>query len=789
MKNINTVLGKKILRFDGALGTMIQAKGDLGISPPELLNIHRPDVLEEIHQAYLDAGADVILANTFGANRLKLDNTEYSVKEVVSAGINIGKSLGDNHFVAMDVGPLGQLLEPFGTMTFDEAYQLFKEMVVAGEEAGADLVVIETMNDTYEMKAAILATKENTNLPIFATMTFDESGKLLTGGDVASVVALLEGLGVSVLGLNCGAGPEQMKPIVEEFLKLSSSPIMVCPNAGLPKQVAGQTIFDLEPKTFGEMLGEFAQMGVWCLGGCCGTTPEHIAMMSDQVAKITPKPIESKPTALISSYAKTVSMDRPIMIGESLNPTGKQRLKSALKNRDFDYILREGIMEMELGMAVLDVNVGLPEIDEKEMMVEVVTRLQAVVDTPLQIDSSNPKVIEAALRYYNGKAMINSVNGKIESMEAIFPLVKKYGGVVVALTLDESGIPSTVEGRVNIAKKIVEHGKTYGIDTKDIVIDPLAMPVGTGEDNGRVTLDTIGVLKNMGLKTILGVSNVSFGLPQREILNGGFYALALGRGLDCGIVNPRSQGIKDAFYTTMALLGKDPQLATYMSLYSGETQEKTVEISDNLTLEEAIIKGLGQEAYQKAKVALGYSSPLEVIDQSIVPALDRVGQDYEAGRLFLPQLLMGAEAARFAFDAVKAMLSKAEDSLDKGLVVLATVEGDIHDIGKNIVKVLLENYGYSVLDLGKDVKPEVVLEAVRSHCVKLVGLSALMTTTVCSMEEVIKLVKTHAPHCKIMVGGAVLTKKYAYDIGADFYAKDAMGGVRIAEGVFDQNNN
>ncbi len=777
--------GEKIIFFDGGLGSQLIKKGMKPGESPEAWNIERAEVLCDIHKSYFEAGADIVMANTFGANRIKLEGLKYSVEEVISSAIKNAKSAG-NGLVALDIGPTGKLLSPLGDLDFEDAVSAFAEMVKIGAKAGADVVCIETMSDMYELKAAVLAAKENCDLPVFATVVFDEKGKLLTGGDVASVVAMLEGLGVDALGVNCGLGPVQMKEIVREMLAVASIPVIVNPNAGLPREENGETVYDIDADTFAKTMREIAEMGAYGIGGCCGTTPEHIAKTVALCKDIKPKPIEKKNRCVVSSYSKAVVIDeKPVIVGERINPTGKKRFKEALKNDDIDYILNEGITQMQNGAHILDVNVGLPEIDEEKCLVRVMSKLQEIIDLPLQLDTSNVKALEAALRRYNGKAMINSVNGKEESLSAVLPLVKKYGGVVVGLTLDESGIPTTAEGRFEIAKKIVDRAEAMGIARENIIIDVLCMTISTDVNGAKTTLEALKLVRErLNVKTILGVSNISFGLPKREVINANFYTLALQNGLSAGIINPNSEAMMNSYRAFCALYAYDENCADYIAHFSGE-EVKTVQKEEEMSLSAAIERGMGNRAYSAAEKLLLTTPPLEVINSHLVPALDRVGCGFEEGKVFLPQLLMSAEAASLAFDAVKESILKSGAIPEKkGEIIVATVKGDIHDIGKNIVKVLLENYGYDVIDLGKDVPAEEILLKAKEKDIKFVGLSALMTTTVPAMAETVKLFASEMPECKIMVGGAVLSQDYADAIGAHFYAKDAMGAVHCAEEVF-----
>lgn len=776
--------GKEILFFDGAMGTMLQKNGLKTGDLPENMNITNPQVLLKIHKEYLDAGCNVITTNTFGANSLKFNNVE----EIITAGVNLAKKSTKNYdrdtFVALDIGPIGKLLEPCGDLPFEDAYDLFKEQVIAGEKAGADLVLVETMGDLYEIKAAVLAAKENTNLPVLVSLIFDENGILLTGADIKTAVVTLEGLGVDGIGMNCGLGPDQMLELLKEMTKYSGTPIFIQPNAGLPISVNGKTTYNVTPEEFAEKQLLILKNGACALGGCCGTTPDHIKAMIDLCKNEKIKEIPKKNYTAVSSYSKTVFFDEtPVIIGERINPTGKKLLKEALRNNDMDYIYREGVTQSDAGAHILDVNVGLPEIDEPTMMINAVKGLQSILDLPLQIDTSDTVAMEKALRIYNGKPMINSVNGKEESMNTVFPLVKKYGGVVVCLTLDENGIPETVESRIAIAEKIINKANEYGIEKKDLVFDPLCMTVSTNKDNGKITLECVRRLKNeLGAHTVLGVSNVSFGLPNRELLNSTFFTLALNNGLSAGIINPKSEMMMNAYYSYNALMGMDKNFEKYIS---NVTDTKMEVKTDSVDLKTAVIKGLKEQAKQETEKELETKTPFEIIDGILIPALDKVGKDFEKNRVFLPGLLMSAETAGVSFEIIKKHLANSgSDSAKKGKIIIATVKGDIHDIGKNIVKVLLENYGYDVIDLGKDIAPQTIVDAVKTHNVKLVGLSALMTTTVPSMEETIRLLKEQTTDVFVMVGGAVLTEEYAKMIGADYYGKDAMSSVRIAENFF-----
>ena len=763
-----------ITYFDGGMGTMLNLKAG-GL--PELLNINDPERVYAIHKAYADAGCNIISANTFGANRFKYDNVDEIVKSAVKNAKRTGKK------VALDIGPTGKLLKPMGDLDFEECVDIFADVVKAGRDE-ADLVLLETFGDLYEIKAAMLAVKENCDLPLVVSMIFDEKARLLTGADVRTACAVVEGLGADAIGFNCGLGPKQMIPLVEELEKHASIPILVMPNAGLPESVNGETIFNVDPDEFASYMTQIAKMGVSYLGGCCGTTPAHLKAMIEATKDIEDKVPEFKNETIVASYSKSVDLSEGAVIGERINPTGKKLMKEALRNKDMDYVLRQGITQSEAGAHILDVNMGLPEIDEKEMLCSGVYELQSVLPVPLQLDSGDAEAMEAALRLYNGKAMINSVNGKEKSMKEVFPLAKKYGGVVVCLCLDEDGIPSTAQGRIAIAKKIIKRAAEYGIDKKNLAVDALVMTISTDTNNAIETLNAVDYIRNtLGVNTVLGVSNISFGLPNREAVNTAFYTLAMSRGLSAGIINPNSRPMMNAFFSYKALAGKDESCQEYIkSAVDTEIVQKT----ENLDLKTAIIKGMKEESARCAKELLENTESLVIINDYIIPALDVVGDGFEKNTIFLPQLLMSADSAKAAFDEIKAHFVMSGAEQVKGeKIIIATVEGDIHDIGKNIVKVLLQNYGFDVMDLGKDVKCEKVLEEAQKNNVKLVGLSALMTTTVPNMEKTIKLLHDNTD-AKVFVGGAVLTRDYAEMINADFYAKDAMESVRIAQEFFEE---
>ena len=798
---IREKLKSSFIFFDGAMGTELQKRGLKTGELPERLNITNPEVIEEIHLSYLEAGSDVISANTFGANPLKFSEEE--LESVINAAFDcaenaVKKAGGKQRYIALDIGPLGKILKPFGDLPFEDAVDAFAQVVRLGEKR-ADVILIETMNDAYETKAAVLAAKENSNLPVFVTNVYDEKEKLMTGADALSMIALLEGLSVDALGMNCSLGPSKMNEILRTFAKYSSTPLMISPNAGLPRTENGKVVFDVSAEEYAKEMVQSAIIGARVLGGCCGTSPEYIRAMVSLLEDSAPQEITKKNHTLVSSYTHAVEFaDTPVIIGERINPTGKKKVKEALRGNDMAFILREGVAQVQRGAQILDVNCGLPEIDEAQVMKNVIEALQSVTDTPLQIDTSDPVALERALRVYNGKPMINSVNGKKESMEAVFPLAKKYGGVIVALTLDEKGIPETARGRVEIAKKIIETAESYGIDKKDIVVDTLTMAISADENAAKVTLEAIKEITLMGVKTVLGVSNVSFGLPHRDYVNSQFFSLALRCGLSSAIMNPHSE---DMIYTCrQGFCGYGNYPLGQMELddfavniidevmFMDEDDSIIPITSDNLTLKDAIIAGLSEESGNLTRLLLENTHALDIINNHIIPALDTVGAGFEAGKVYLPQLLMSAEAAQVSAGYVKeALLNQGETSDTGEKVIVATVKGDIHDIGKNIVKILLENYGYKVIDLGKDVSEEVILECVRKEQVTLVALSALMTTTVPSMESTIKLLRAEYPNAKVMVGGAVLSQEYADMIGADYYSKDAMGAVRIAEKHFGRS--
>ncbi|MGN0483491.1 MAG: homocysteine S-methyltransferase family protein [Lachnospiraceae bacterium] len=816
-KNICELTKERLLFFDGGTGSVLQGMGLQPGELPETWNLLHPEKIQKLHYNYYLAGANIIKTNTFGANELKFSQQE--LETIIAAAVKNAKEArrkieeepyaegvrpngvdvaGEPHYIALDIGPTGKLLEPLGDLKFEDAISIFSNIVKIGAKQGVDLILIETMNDSYEAKAAVLAAKENSDLPVFVTTVYDETAKLLTGADPASMVATLEGLRVDALGMNCSLGPRQMASIVPQLVTYASVPVIVNPNAGLPRTENGQTLYDVDAPEFAELVSEFVTKGAGIVGGCCGTTPEHICRLVEACQKVTFTPPIEKNHSMISSHTHAVFFgERPILVGERINPTGKKKLKQALRDKDMDYIIEEGIKQEENGADVLDVNVGLPEIDEPQMMLAVVEELQSITGLPLQIDTSDLQAMEAALRAYNGKALVNSVNGKQEVMHGVFPLVKKYGGLVVALTIDESGIPTTAEGRIAIVEKIYKTAAEYGIQKKDIIVDPLAMSVSSDDHAALATLETLRTVHDkFHGNTILGVSNISFGLPKRELITSTFFTMAMQNGLSAAIMNPSSVEMRKAHTCFCTLKGYDPQCMNYIDFATNyeveattteqvKTAGETGEAGEKGSLTYAVVHGLKDPAAEATRELLKTEESLKIINEKLIPALDIVGKGFEEKRVYLPQLLMSAEAAKSAFAVIKEEMEKAGKADEKkGKIILATVKGDIHDIGKNIVKVLLENYSYEVLDLGKDVPPEKIVETCIEQQVKLVGLSALMTTTVPSMEETISQLREKAPWCKVVVGGAVLNQEYADMIGADFYAKDAMETVAVAQQIF-----
>ena len=780
---LEELLGKRLVFVDGGMGTMLQAAGLTGGEAPERWNLTHPETVAEVHRAYLAAGCDIVTANTFGATGARFGA---ELQKVIQAGVKLarqGVEEAGHGFAAFDMGPTGKLLAPYGELPFQEAVSLYRQAAAWGAEAGADLIIIETMGDPYEMKAAVLGAREACDLPILATMMADVNGRLLTGGTVETMAVLLDGLGVTALGLNCGLGGPEMLPLLRRIRRVTERPLLCSPNAGLPRMEGGRTVFPAGPEAFAQAQRELAQAGAWLLGGCCGTTPEHIRAMVAACREVTPAPVSPVTETWISSGSEAVCLDHgPVVIGERINPTGKKRMQEALRTGDVNYLLKEAVNQSAAGAAVLDVNVGLGGVDEAAWMERAVSAIQGVCTCPLQLDTADPEALARGLRAYNGKALINSVSGKQEVMDQVFPLAKRYGGTVVALLLDEEGIPDTAEGRVAIARRIMAEAARYGIAKRDLVMDALTMTVSTGERNALVTLETLRRCREeLGVRTVLGVSNISFGLPQREKLAGPFLTLALGAGLDAAILNPLSEAMMDAWQAALTLTGRDKGCRAYLERFACAAPVKSG-AQAAFSLEEAVRRGLRAEAERAARERLSEGeAPMDLVEKRLLPALTQVGDGYEAGTLFLPQLLMSAEAAQGAFALVRQALGKKSTGMRRqGRIALATVEGDIHDIGKNIVKVLLESYGFEVLDLGKNVKPEQVLAAVQAEKLHMVGLSALMTTTVPAMERTIALLRREAPDCRVVVGGAVLTPELAAAIGAHAYARDAMDTVRFA---------
>ena len=775
--------------FDGGMGSMLQAAGLPEGLLPDLWSIRNPAAVQDVHRQYLRAGCRLITTNTFGTTRPKLVPYGVTPEEVVTAAVaNVRAAMEaegvTDGYVCVDIGPTGRLLKPYGDLDFEDAVALFAEPAAAAQAAGADAILIETMSDLYEMKAAVLAAKENSDLPVFASLIFDGSGKLLTGGSPRAAVALLEGLGADVFGVNCGLGPKEMAPVFEALWRDSSTPLLLQPNAGLPRSEGGKAVYDVDPAEYAARMLPLAPMAT-VLGGCCGTTPAHLKALIDATADLPLPVVTEKETLLISSYCQAVALDGrdPVVIGERINPTGKKKLQAALRAGDTDYVLGEALKQEEAGAHILDVNVGLPDLDEPVVLTKMAEAIQEVTGLPLQLDTSDPAAMERALRRYNGKPLINSVNGKEESLKTILPLVKKYGGGVVCLTLDDNGIPDSAQGRLAIAKTIVEAAEARGIRRRELLVDGLTMPVSAGADNANVTLETIRLAKKeLGVKTALGVSNVSFGLPKRDNLNQSFFTMALQNGLDGAIINPNSAPMMGTYRSYRALRGLDDQCQAYMEAFRDEPAAAPAPASaPEMTLRQAVVKGLRETAAARAgEMARSGTDILTIINGQLVPALDEVGKDFEKGTLFLPQLLMSAEAAKDSFQILKEYLPAGETS-GSPQVLLATVKGDIHDIGKNIVKVLLESYRFRVLDLGKDVAPETIANAVAERNIPLVGLSALMTTTAPYMAETIRLLRARKLSCRVVVGGAVITGDYAKDIGADWYAPYAMETVRIAQ--------
>lgn len=786
MKMSKFFAADRFLVFDGGMGTMLQANGLKMGELPESFNISNPGVIMKIHKEYVEAGADVITTNTFGANRYKLGHSGLSVEEVVAKALEIAREAAGEKLVAQDIGPIGQLMEPYGTLSFQEAYDAFREQVLAGASAGADMILIETMSDIYEVRAAVLAAKENSTLPVICTMTFQQDGRTLTGSDPLTMVNIISNLGVDALGINCSLGPKEIIPLVGQLLRYTPVPVIVQPNAGLPSVVDGRTVYDISPEAFGRYMAELAGMGAVILGGCCGTTPEHIREVRKSIAGLKPVRPEVEKLTAISSATNTVVLGQGVrIIGERINPTGKKKLKEALIKGDMDYLLREAIAQRDAGAHILDVNVGLPEIDEKSVMVKAVKEIQGIVSLPLQLDSVRPDVIEAAARVCNGRPIINSVNGEEKVMKALFPIIKKYGCLVVALTLDEGGIPEKAEDRLRIAERIVNKAAEYGISKEDIIVDCLTLTASAQQKEVQETVKAVMLVKErLGVKTTLGVSNVSFGLPGRELLNSTFLAMTLIAGLDAPILNPMAEAMMQTIKAFNVLWNIDRESREYIKSFSASSEKPVAkEKEEKWDLKKIIVDGMKDEAWPVVRQLLVDHDGMQLVDEYLIPALEIVGQKYETGEIFLPQLIQSAETVKKAFETIRETIS-AGTGVYKGKIIMATVKGDIHDIGKNIVKVLLENYGFEIYDLGRDVPIETIVEKARKEKAQLVGLSALMTTTVKSMEDTIKELNKSCPDCKVIVGGAVLNEDYARKINADFYARDAREAVKVVRRFF-----
>ena len=798
MNTLRERLNHEWLFCDGGSGTILQRKGLKGGELPETWNLTHPEDVIDLHASYLKAGCDIFNTNTFGANRLHFPD---QLEEIITAAVNLAKQARvltgrKDAFIALDIGPSGKLLEPYGDLSFEDAVELFAEIVRIGAPLGVDLIFIETMSDSYEAKAALLAAKENCDLPVFITTTYDATGKLLNGASPESLIPMLEGLGADALGLNCSLGPEEMIPIIRKIREVTFLPLIVNPNAGLPKTVDGKTVYLVKPDSFSQTMKTISEIGVQVLGGCCGTTPDHIRALKTVITQGPFRPASNPVPLYVSSGNKAVCInEKTKAVGERINPTGKKRFRQALEEGDLDYIISQGLEQEDAGADILDVNVGVPGIDEPAMMKTVVQRLQAVTNLPLQLDSSDPDALEAAMRIYNGRPLINSVSGKQESIERVMPLIKKYGGVLIALCLDENGIPETADGRIAVARKILEAADRYGVRRSDIILDGLTLTISSDPEAALVTLETIRrANEELGLHTILGVSNVSFGLPQRPLINSAFLTMAMQNGLSLAIINPNDMTMMSALRSSNALLHHDENCMDYIHAYQNSEIQMTGKTSGAKPAEAAggdlssmIERGLISQTKQETERLLKEQmDSLSIINDYLVPALDRVGKGYENGTIFLPQLLLSADAAKAAFAVLKEQMSSTSQQI-KGRLILATVKGDIHDIGKNIVKVMLENYGFEVIDLGKDVPAEEIVNTAKKENIRLIGLSALMTTTVVAMEETIALVRKELPDAKVIVGGAVLTEEYAEKIGADAYGKDAMATVRYAESFFAQS--
>lgn len=798
MMNVVEYIKNNILIFDGAMGTMLQQKGLKIGENPEIFALKNPEKLMEIHKSYLEAGCNVVTTNTFGANELKLDKLGYTVEEVVENAVKMARCAIEKvdkskpRYVALDIGPIGEMLEPMGTLSFDNAYEIFKRQAIQGEKSGVDLIIIETMMDLYEAKAAVLAVKENTNLPIFCTMTFDENERSFTGCMPESMVSTIEGLGVDAIGVNCSLGPKQLLPIVKNICKMANIPVIVQANAGLPDIIDGQAIYNVEKDDFYEGVQKFIEAGASIIGGCCGTNPSFINKISQNLDKLKIVEIEKEIKSIVCSPSKYVVIKSPTVMGERINPTGKKLLQQSIKNGNFDYVINLGLEQINAGAEILNVNVGLADIDESKMMPRILKEIQSVIDVPLQVDSSDIKALEQGLRYYNGKTIANSVNGKEDSLNSILPIVKKYGACVVGLTLDENGIPQKAQDRFKIAKKIVDKAMEYGIKKQDIFIDCLSLTVSAQQEEAIETLKCIKMVKeDLGVKTILGVSNISFGVPNRKALNSSFLTLALGYGLDLPIINPNEENMMEAINSFKVIKNIDKNCVEYINKYNTITNNKNInkskENNSELTLKQVVERGLQEDCKSITTSLLQKYSEDKILDEILIPALDEVGKKYDSGEIFLPQLIQCAETVKVALNVIKeSSLQKNDKSVYKGKIILATVKGDIHDIGKNIVKIMIENYGYEVIDLGKDVPIEVVVEEAKKRKIKLIGLSALMTTTVVSMKETIEALRKEDMDVKVFVGGAVLNEEYAKEIGSDYYSKDAKSAVEIARLHFEK---
>ncbi len=773
-----------ILILDGAMGTMLQSMGLPTGEYPEAYNVTHPDIIRKIHRSYLESGSDIIYTNTFGASEKKLAATPYTVEEIITAAVALAKAEAQGYgaYVALDVGPLGELMEPMGPLTFEEAYSQFARQIRHGAKQGADLIVIETMTDLYECKAALLAAKEQSDLPVLCTMSFEQNMRTFSGSDYRAMALTLEALGADAIGINCSLGPKEILPIVRELIKYTNLPVVVKPNAGLPSP--DRSFYAVTPQEFADTATEYIALGVTLVGGCCGTNTQYIAAVKKAVEGLKPVKRPKVEYCAACSSSRVAEINRVCVVGERVNPTGKRLFRQALIDHNIDYIVKRAVEQVEAGADILDVNVGIPDIDEPQMLVTVVKAIQEVTDIPLQVDSSDPKAVEAALRVYNGKAIVNSVNGDDKVLDTILPIVKKYGASVVGLTLDERGIPDSAQQRFEIAQKIVRRAEAHGIPRKDVFIDCLTLTVSAQQQNAAQTLEALKLVKErLGVKTLLGVSNISFGLPERELINKTFLTMALQNGLDLPIINPNISAMMDVIYAFNVLTAQDVNSERYVERFSNAVKAQPQQRAEDITIGYCIKKGLKEQCREEAKRLLQHNEPLIIVNEYLIPALDEVGKDYEVGKIFLPQLIQAAETAKFAFEVVNAAMPKAQQGSDKP-IVLATVKGDIHDIGKNIVKVILENYGYRIIDLGRDVDPLAVVKAAQESGARMVGLSALMTTTIKSMEETIKALRAHNVCCKVCVGGAVLTPEYAQKMGADYYAKDANDAVAVAKAIY-----